>query len=72
MNGGRKEYQQSAEKLLRKAYKNSNRKRSLVLALTSGMLMLLGMLLLGFIQGEGPGGSAAVSEGKWLCGGHVC
>lgn len=52
MNGGRKEYQQSAEKLLRKAYKNSNRKRSLVLALTSGMLMLLGMLLLGFIQGK--------------------
>ena len=52
MNGGRKEYQQSAEKLLRKAYKNSNRKRGLVLALTSGMLMLLGMLLLGFIQGK--------------------
>lgn len=52
MNGGRKEYRQSAEKLLRKAYKNSNRKRGLVLALTSGMLMLLGMLLLGFIQGK--------------------
>ena len=52
MNGGRKEYQQSAEKLLRKAYKNSNCKRGLVLALTSGMLMLLGMLLLGFIQGK--------------------
>lgn len=52
MNGGRKEYRHSAEKLLRKAYKNSNRKRGLVLALTSGMLMLLGMLLLGFIQGK--------------------
>ncbi len=52
MNGGRKEYRQSAEKLLRKAYKNSNRKRGLVLALTSGMLVLLGMLLLGFIQGK--------------------
>lgn len=52
MNGGRKEYRQSAEKLLRKAYKNSNCKRGLVLALTSGMLMLLGMLLLGFIQGK--------------------
>lgn len=52
MNGGRKEYRQSAEKLLRKAYENSNRKRGLVLALTSGMLVLLGMLLLGFIQGK--------------------
>lgn len=52
MNGGRKEYRQSAEKLLRKAYKNSNRKRGLVLALTSGVLVLLGMLLLGFIQGK--------------------
>lgn len=52
MRGDGKVYRQSARKLLRTAYRNSSRKRSLALTLTSGMLMFLGILLAGFLQGK--------------------
>ena len=52
MRGKEKGYTQPAWKILKRACRNSNRKRSLALALTSGMLMLFGVLLVAFLQGK--------------------
>ena len=52
MRGGKQIYGQSAEKILKNAYRNSSRKRGLALTLTSGMLMVLVIFLAGFLQGK--------------------
>lgn len=48
----KKEYSQSAENILRNAYRNSNWKRGLVITLTSSMLIVFLLILAGFIQGK--------------------
>lgn len=52
MRGGKQIYGQSAEKILKTAYRNSSRKRGLALTLTSGMRMVLVIFLAGFLQGK--------------------
>lgn len=46
------EYRKSATKILKNAYRNSNRKRDLVITVTSGMLIAFLIILVGFFQGK--------------------